>query len=66
MHLGRRSEGVKSLRGIFGRARRDCWIPWEAGKCFFPFCSLFDLGNNPSFLIALMEYCCSDRLVAVW
>ena len=38
MRFGRRSEGVKSLRGIFGKARRDRWIPWEvyeaSGLCF--------------------------------
>lgn len=38
---------MKSLRGIFGKARRDCLIPWEvyeaSGLCFFsPFCSLSD------------------------
>jgi cleavage stimulation factor subunit 3 len=44
--FGRRSEGVKSLRGIFGKARRDRWI----GKykkllvCVFPFRPLSDLG----------------------
>jgi cleavage stimulation factor subunit 3 len=50
MRFGRRSEGVKSFRGIFGRARRERWIPWEvyeaSGLCFsFLFCSLFDLGD---------------------
>ena len=38
MRFGRRSEGVKSLRSIFGKARRDRWIPWEvyeaSGLCF--------------------------------
>jgi cleavage stimulation factor subunit 3 len=31
MRFGRRSEleGVKSLRGIFGKAGRDRLIPWE-------------------------------------
>src|SRR5271156_4882870 len=29
MRFGRRAEGVKSLRGIFGKARRDRWVPWE-------------------------------------
>jgi len=29
MRFGRRSEGMKSLRGIFGRARKDRWVPWE-------------------------------------
>jgi len=29
MRFGRRSEGVKSLRGIFGKARKDRWVPWE-------------------------------------
>jgi cleavage stimulation factor subunit 3 len=68
MRFGRRSEGVKSLRGIFGKGRRDRFIPWEVyeagGLCFF--CSLFDLGNNLSlFFLALMEYHCSDdRTVA--
>ena len=39
MRFGRRSEGVKSFRGIFGKARRDRLIPWEvyeaSGLCFF-------------------------------
>ena len=39
MRFGRRSEGVKSLRAIFGKARRERWIPWEvyeaSGSCFF-------------------------------
>ena len=39
MRFGRRSEGVKSLRGIFFKARRDRWIPWEvyeaSGLSFF-------------------------------
>ena len=65
MRFGRRSEGVKSLRGIFGKARRDRWIPWEvyeaSGLCF-PFCSVL----YPTLLfLALMEYHCSDdRAVA--
>jgi cleavage stimulation factor subunit 3 len=59
MRFGRRSEGVKSLRGIFGKARRDRWIPWEVyeagGLCFFSsFCSLSDLGNN------LFFFCSTD------
>lgn len=41
MRFGRRSEGVKSLRGIFFRARKDRWIPWEvyeaSGLCFSSF-----------------------------
>jgi cleavage stimulation factor subunit 3 len=53
MRFGRRSEGVKSLRGIFARARKDRFIPWEVyeagGLCFsFPYYSLSDLGNNHS------------------
>jgi cleavage stimulation factor subunit 3 len=39
MRFGRRSEGVKSFRGIFGKARKDRWIPWEvyeaSGLCLF-------------------------------
>ena len=51
MRFGRRSEGVKSFRGIFGKARRDRWIPWEvyeaSGLCFsFPF--FIRLGSNHS------------------
>ena len=48
MRFGRRSEGVKSLRGIFAKARKDRFIPWEVyeagGLCFFfpPFYSLSD------------------------
>ena len=45
MRFGRRSEGVKSFRGIFFSARKDHFIPWEvyeaSGTCFF-LCSLFD------------------------
>jgi cleavage stimulation factor subunit 3 len=37
MRFGRRTEGVKSSRAIFGRARKDRWTPWEvyeaAGVC---------------------------------
>ena len=44
MRFGRRSEGVKSLRGIFYKARRDRWIPWEvyeaSGVCFYFLCSV--------------------------
>ncbi|KAF8890420.1 hypothetical protein BD779DRAFT_1622535 [Infundibulicybe gibba] len=29
MRFGRRAEGVKSSRTIFGRARKDRWTPWE-------------------------------------
>jgi cleavage stimulation factor subunit 3 len=29
MRFGRRSEGVKSCRAIFGKARKDRWVPWE-------------------------------------
>ncbi|KAG6887539.1 hypothetical protein C0995_014547 [Termitomyces sp. Mi166 len=28
MRFGRRAEGIKSSRAIFGRARRDRWTPW--------------------------------------
>ena len=41
MCFGRRAEGVKSLRGIFGKARRDRWISWEvyeASGLFFLCC----------------------------
>ena len=51
MRFGRRSEGVKSLRAIFFKARRERFIPWEvyeASGSFSSFCSLSDLGNNPS------------------
>ena len=38
MRFGRRSEGVKSLRGIFFKARKDRFIPWEvyeaSGMCY--------------------------------
>jgi cleavage stimulation factor subunit 3 len=40
MRFGRRSEGVKSLRGIFGKARKDRWVPWEvyeASGMFYSF-----------------------------
>jgi cleavage stimulation factor subunit 3 len=36
MLFGRRAEGVKSLRGIFGKARRDRWVPWEVYKVSGP------------------------------
>ena len=53
MRFGRRSEGVKSFRGIFGKARRDRWIPWEvyeaSGVCFFLSALLSDLRNNHPF-----------------
>jgi cleavage stimulation factor subunit 3 len=39
MRFGRRSEGVKSLRGIFGKARKDRWIPWEVYEASGMFCS---------------------------
>lgn len=29
MRFGRRAEGVKSSRSIFGKARKDRWAPWE-------------------------------------
>lgn len=29
MRFGRRAEGIKSSRAIFGRARKDKWTPWE-------------------------------------
>ncbi|KAI8984849.1 hypothetical protein BD414DRAFT_489442 [Trametes punicea] len=29
MRFGRRAEGLKSARNIFGKARRDRWTPWE-------------------------------------
>jgi cleavage stimulation factor subunit 3 len=29
MRFGRRAEGVKSSRTIFGKARKDSWTPWE-------------------------------------
>ncbi|TFK64019.1 Suf-domain-containing protein [Pluteus cervinus] len=29
MRFGRRAEGVKASRTIFGRARKDRWTPWE-------------------------------------
>ncbi|KAG5340689.1 hypothetical protein C0989_000732 [Termitomyces sp. Mn162] len=29
MRFGRRAEGTKSSRAIFGRARQDRWTPWE-------------------------------------
>jgi cleavage stimulation factor subunit 3 len=37
VRFGSRSEGVKSLRGIFFKVRKDRWIPWEvaSGVCFF-------------------------------
>jgi cleavage stimulation factor subunit 3 len=40
MRFGRRSEGVKSLRGIFGKARKDRWIPWEVYEASGMFYSL--------------------------
>ena len=42
MRFGRRSEGVKSLRAIFFKARRERFIPWEvyeASGSFSSFCS---------------------------
>ena len=68
------SEGVTSLREVFGKVRRDRLIvPWEvyeASDFFFlffflsMFCSLSDL-NDLSLYLALMEYYCSyDRAVA--
>ncbi len=39
MRFGRRAEGVKSSRTIFGRGRKDSWTPWEvyeaAGVFYF-------------------------------
>ncbi|KAI0637539.1 Suf-domain-containing protein [Trametes polyzona] len=29
MRFGRRAEGLKSARNVFGKARRDRWTPWE-------------------------------------
>jgi len=63
MLFGRRAEGVKPLRGIFGKARRDRWIPWEIYEASGLFLSLLFLSfnNQPFFIIvALMEYHCSD------
>ena len=61
MRFGRRAEGIKASRAIFGKARRDRWSPWQvyeaAGTCL----SLTYHQNIESFLpIALMEYHCSD------
>ncbi|KAF8075815.1 hypothetical protein FPV67DRAFT_1469355 [Lyophyllum atratum] len=28
MRFGRRAEGVKSSRAVFGKARKDRWVPW--------------------------------------
>jgi cleavage stimulation factor subunit 3 len=41
MRFGRRAEGVKSSRAIFGKARKDRWTPWEvyeAAGAFFRSC----------------------------
>lgn len=38
MRFGRRAEGIKASRAIFGKARRDRWSPWqvyEAAGTFF-------------------------------
>ena len=42
MRFGRRAEGVKSLRAIFGKkARKDRWIPWEVYEASGLFLFLF-------------------------
>ena len=52
MRFGRRSEGVKSVRGIFAKARKCRWIPWEVyeagGLCFFLSVLYPTWGNNHS------------------
>jgi len=52
MRFGRRSEGVKSLCGIFGKARKDYGSIRSFWYVFFQF---FISNFNPFFL-ALMEY----------
>lgn len=53
MRFGRRAEGLKSARNIFGKARRDRWTPWEvyeaAGECIY----------RIDVLVTLMRVLCS-------
>lgn len=67
MRLGRRAEGVKSSRAIFGKARKDRWTPWEvyeAAGVLFSNPRSRDMISSKLFL-ALMEYHCSnDKNVA--
>jgi cleavage stimulation factor subunit 3 len=46
MRFGRRAEGVKSLRTIFGKARRDRWIHWAVYEASGLFLSLLFLSFN--------------------
>jgi cleavage stimulation factor subunit 3 len=39
MRFGRRAEGVKGSRKVFGIARRDRWAPWEVYEAAGEICS---------------------------
>lgn len=61
MRFGRRAEGIKASRAIFGKARRDRWSPWQVYEAAGTSLSLTYHQNIESFIfIALMEYHCSD------
>jgi cleavage stimulation factor subunit 3 len=61
MRFARRSEGVKSSRLVFSKARRDRWLPWEVYEADgrFTSTSLFSLAHC-QLNLALMEYHSSD------
>jgi len=62
MRFGRRAEGVKSSRAIFGKARKDRWTPWEVFDAagVWNRCRSYNLLTRVLF-IALMEYHCSNE-----
>ena len=41
MRFGRRAEGVKSSRRIFGLARKERWVPWEVYEAAGGFLDFF-------------------------
>lgn len=50
MRFGRRAEGIKASRAIFGKARRDRWSPWQVYEAAGTGHSLTDHQNIESFL----------------
>ena len=60
VRFGRRAEGLKSQRTIFGKARKERWTPWQvyeaAGMATFYVLHLFRLILLP----ALTEFHCTD------
>jgi cleavage stimulation factor subunit 3 len=49
MRSARRSEGLKSSRAVFGRARRDRWTPWEVYEASGTELSHSSYASDPDF-----------------